>query len=95
MSKACILSRATVPERTGAVSVLDLEQYRFQARSPDDPILGTISDTDVVSLYTMSIRPIGRSDTFANVPDGLIGIMVEPIGIEPMTLCLQSRCSPS
>ncbi len=23
------------------------------------------------------------------------GMLVEPIGIEPMTPCLQSRCSPS
>jgi hypothetical protein len=26
---------------------------------------------------------------------GDAGNLVEPIGIEPMTLCLQSRCSPS
>ena len=28
-------------------------------------------------------------------PDGLRHFLVEPIGIEPMTPCLQSRCSPS
>ena len=34
VSKACILSRATVPEGTGAVSVLDLEQYHLQGSNP-------------------------------------------------------------
>ena len=34
VSKACILSRATVPVGTGAVSVLDLEQYRLGSAAP-------------------------------------------------------------
>ena len=38
----------------------------------------------------MTQRP-GRKPEDGATPDPL----VEPIGIEPMTLCLQSRCSPS
>ena len=44
-----------------------------------------------LSLYTMSMfhlsgtRPTGRSDTFANAADDHVGVLVEPIGIEPMT----------
>jgi hypothetical protein len=34
VSKACILSRATMPEGTAAVSVLDLEQYRLGSATP-------------------------------------------------------------
>jgi hypothetical protein len=37
------------------VSVLDLEQYRSRGQTPDSATLGKTSDTDVVSLYTMSI----------------------------------------
>jgi hypothetical protein len=34
-----------------------LEQYRLRGRTSDAPLLGSTSDTDVVSLSTMSIRP--------------------------------------
>ena len=40
------------------VSVLDLEQYRLRGRTPDAPLLGSTSDTDVVSLSTMSISSV-------------------------------------
>ena len=42
-------------------------------------------------LYDMKSRP--RCDRKLVLLSILV--MVEPIGIEPMTLCLQSRCSPS
>ena len=49
--KSCILShRRSIPKAFRLVSVLDLEQYRPWGRTPDHPLLGTISDTDVVSL---------------------------------------------
>ena len=54
---------------TAPVSVLDLEQYRLDP-TVSAPTLGCTSDTDV-SLSTMSIRPVGRPDTSADVPGDL------------------------
>ena len=57
--------------------------------------------TDVVSLYTMSIR-LRICDVRLDGKHSVMCLtikswmnMVERIGIEPMTPCLQSRCSPS
>jgi hypothetical protein len=69
MSKAVLSHRARIVTLT-PVSVLDLEQYRFQARSPDDPILGIISDTDVFSLNDVNLRPVGRDNASANALSG-------------------------
>ena len=45
----------------------------------------------------LSYRPIWWSLSLCKSASGssIGSILVEPIGIEPMTLCLQSRCSPS
>ena len=50
---------------------------------------------DVKSLISRSdcaTHPWMRRAVGSSLPRG---VLVEPIGIEPMTLCLQSRCSPS
>ena len=84
--------------RTGMlVSVLDLDNATgpTHAGAANAPHTRGASGADV-SLSTMSMRPTGRPDASADAPGGhVVGVMVEPIGIEPMTLCLQSRCSPS
>ena len=57
--KSCILSHCNDPKIV-TVSVLDLEQYRLeaeQARSFRSAHTRVTNDTDVVSLYTMSIHP--------------------------------------
>ena len=44
-------------------------------------------------LYDVKFRMLNtRKPLFPSI---LVFVLVEPIGIEPMTLCLQSRCSPS
>jgi hypothetical protein len=72
--KSCILSRATVPERTGAVSVLDLEQYRPSQSNPrmqhrSDPMIpysGPSSDTDVsLSKRCQFVRLDGKTQRIA------------------------------
>lgn len=81
------------------VSILDLERVDpdpDHAVRRDPSYQGSIS-----SLFTMSIRPrIAQGD--AKGPNELddadlrqASELVEPAGIEPATLCLQSRCSPS
>ena len=81
------------------VSILDLERVDpdpDHAVRRDPSYQGSIS-----SLFTMSIRPrIALGD--AKGPNELddadlrqASELVEPAGIEPATLCLQSRCSPS
>ena len=66
MSKAVLSHRARIVTLT-PVSVLDLEQYRSRGRTPDDPLLGTTSDTDVFSLNDVNFRPVGRVSTSAEV----------------------------
>jgi hypothetical protein len=43
----------------------------------------------------ISAQPFARAQWRRGRTEGLCGWMVELIGIEPTTLCLQSRCSPS
>ena len=64
---------------------------------------GTSMITDVcISLHDVKSRPIGRRNpNRARRSDRLVersgkgGLLVERVGIEPTTPCLQSRCSPS
>ena len=60
------------------------------------PTLGGTSGSDV-SLSSRLSNPvrIGRDSALKRCLIGSREQMVEPVGIEPTTLCLQSRCSPS
>lgn len=80
--------------RSSRSVVLDLEQYRLRGRTPGLPLLGRPA---ILMLYLSErcqnlVRLDGQTHHMglAIEPD-----LVEPIGIEPMTPCLQSRCSPS
>ncbi len=80
--------------RSSRSVVLDLEQYRLRGRTPGLPLLGRPA---ILMLYLSErcqnlVRLDGQTHPvgLAIEPD-----LVEPIGIEPMTPCLQSRCSPS
>ena len=60
------------------VSVLDLNNIVLKLEASGLPLTRGANNTDVVSLYTMSIRsvlrrPVGRSNTFLNVFDGQTG----------------------
>ena len=81
-----------------SVSVLDLEQNRLRdsaIRRPQvTPTLGRTSGSDV-SLSSRCHLSSG-SDGRTRTPRALqCDPVVEPVGIEPTTPCLQSRCSPS
>ncbi len=94
-----------VRARDFLVSVLDLDNAAF-AMSGDVRPTRRPSATLIVYLSarcqfacrpcgpSSDVRPVGRSNRDRAL-DGSNRDLVEPIGIEPMTLCLQSRCSPS
>ena len=80
------------------VSVLDLEQNRLGTTlraSRSRPHSGEPTVLMFLFLHTVNHRPNGSDETTPLPRRCLIGSLVEPVGIEPTTPCLQSRCSPS
>ena len=69
-------------------------ERRQQTEVTPDPVRTFAGDTlSMVQEHHLPLISYGNSAghlCFAKLTD-----MVEPIGIEPMTPCLQSRCSPS
>ncbi len=64
--KSFVLSHATVPESTVAVSVLDLEQYRSWPRGqPTHTRIGQ-AILMFLSLNDVNFRPVGRANTSAD-----------------------------
>ncbi len=65
------------------------------------PVRAGRSTRDLISsLFTMSMRPRSSRGTAkgpneSGMDEAAPAGVVEPAGIEPATLCLQSRCSPS
>ena len=80
------------------VSVLDLEQNRLGTTlraSRSRPHSGEPTVLMFLFLHTVNHRPNGSDETTPLPRRCPIGSLVEPVGIEPTTPCLQSRCSPS
>ena len=81
---------------TFLVSVLDLEQNCLRGRTPRSSHTRVTSNSDVYLSIRCQCRPVGRSNARSvRLMVKLLVLLVERIGIEPMTPCLQSRCSPS
>ena len=78
-------------EKLNLVSVINLERQFLIVFS---------KNVSCITLFTMSIclknktkKSIYKSTLFNFIEKDRL--LVERIGIEPMTFCLQSRCSPS
>ena len=92
--KHSLSRRSLVQTAACLVSVLDLDNAAVPLPG-DGPLLGPSAALIVYLSIRCQFRPVGRSSASADALDGRTEGLVERNGIEPLTPCLQSRCSPS